>query len=77
MKSQMRNYLLLKDSSFENISGGGLKVETFDIKNTEVTSHLKIQNLKTVNINTQFSSFLQVSMKGQLSIYDSIIQNIY
>ena len=76
MKSQMSNFLLLQDSSFENISGGGLRAEAFD-KNIAVTSHLRIQNLITLDINTQFSSFLQVYEGGELSIYDSIVKNIY
>ena len=77
MKSQMINYLLLQDSSFESISGGSISIESFDKLNTAVTSHLRIQNLTTLDINSQFSSFLQVSKEGELSIYDSTIKNIY
>ena len=68
--------VIIKDSAFQNITGGQITIGSFTTEITDLSTMLSFQNITAQNINAQFGSFIQLHTGAELSIENSSFSNI-
>ena len=75
MKSQMQNQLEIQDLYVYNVTGGNIWVQSFNKQNLSIQANIKLSNLTTKNVDSKYSSFIQIYEGGLVEIIDSSFKN--
>ena len=74
---QLNNQAVIKNSTFHDIFGGSIKLESYNKDLLNITTKVLITDITTSNINGQYNSFIHLATGGDLQIWNSSLTNIF
>ena len=72
----LSNSFELTNSSFSNITGGRINIESFTADTDELTTKVLMTNIHADNINSEYGSFIVLKTGANLKIADSEFTNM-
>ena len=72
----LTNSFQLSNSSFSNITGGRINIESFTADTDGLTTKVLMSNIDADNINSEYGSFIVLNTGADLTIVDSQFTNM-
>ena len=72
----LKNSFELTDSSFSNITGGRINIESFTADTDGLTTKVLMTNIHVDNINSEYGSFIVLKTGADVNILNSSFTNI-
>jgi hypothetical protein len=72
---QIKHPILMNNSIFRNITGGSVYIESLSKQDNSIATKIKFDIMTVHNINSEFSSFIQIYQGGDIEIHNSHFDN--